>query len=149
MPGLFHGKMTDIHGILETHFGKPHAGNRSPGGLAYHNKCLDHLPIVLSSLPPFSTAQDLVMVSLYARVLHCLLLVSGKASLEEYLETVNSWGLVHSHARLIYERYANADYVQEMRERRIPEEMRREADQKAAQKVVRKAAREAAKTVAK
>ena len=54
------------------------------------------------------------MVSLYAHVLHCLLLVSGKASLEEYLETVNSWGLVHSHARLIYERYANADYVQEM-----------------------------------
>jgi hypothetical protein len=149
MPGLFHGKMTDIHGILETHFGKPHAGNRSPGGLAYHNKCLDRLPIVLSSLPPFSTARDLVMVSLYARVLHCLLLVSGKASLEEYLETVNSWGLVHSHARLIYERYANADYVQEMRERRIPEEMRREADQKAAQKVVRKAAREAAKTAAK
>ena len=65
------------------------------------------------------------------------------------METVNSWGLVHSHARLIYERYANADYVQEMRERRIPEEMRREADQKAAQKVVRKAAREAAKTAAK
>jgi hypothetical protein len=27
MPGLFHGKMTDIHGLLETHFGKPHAGN--------------------------------------------------------------------------------------------------------------------------
>ena len=80
MPGLFHGKMTDIHGILETHFGKPHTGNRSPGGLAYHNKCLDRLPIVLSSLPPFSTARDLVMVSLYARVLHCLLLVSGKAS---------------------------------------------------------------------
>jgi hypothetical protein len=30
MPGLFHGKMTDIHGLLKTHFGKPHAGNRSP-----------------------------------------------------------------------------------------------------------------------
>jgi len=93
MPGLFHGKMTDIHGIFKTHFVKPHAGKRSSGGLAYHNKCLDCLPIVLSSLPPFSTARDLVMVSLYARVLHCLLLVSGKASLEKYLETVNSWGL--------------------------------------------------------
>ena len=145
MPGLFHGKMTDIHGLLETHFGKPHAGNRSPGGLAYHNKCLDRLPIVLSSLPAFSTARDLVMVSLYARVLHCLLLVSGKASLDEYIETVTSWDALYSHARLIYERYANADKVQEMRERRILEEMQREAAQKVAQKVMRKAAREAAK----
>src|ERR1700692_4674426 len=148
MPGRFHGKMTDIHGLLETHFGKPHAGNRSPGGLAYHNKCLDRLPIVLSSLPAFSTARDLVLVSLYARVLHCLLLVSGKTSLDEYLETVTSWDKLHSHARLIYERYANADKVQEMRERRIPEEMRREAAQKAAQKVILKAARGATKKAA-
>jgi hypothetical protein len=149
LPGLFHGKMTDIHGLLETHFGKPHAGNRSPGGLAYHNKCLDRLPIILSSLPPFSTARDLVMVSLYSRVLHCLLLVSSKASLDEYLETVTSWDMLHSHAVMIYQRYANADFVQEMREWQIPEEMKREAAQKAAQKVVRKAAKEAAKQAAK
>jgi hypothetical protein len=145
MPGLFHGKMTDIHRLLETHFGKPHAGNRSPGSLAYHNTCLNRLPIVLSSLPPFSTVRDLVMVSLYARVLHCLLLVSGKATLDDYLASVSSWDTVHSHAGLIYQRYANADLVQEMRERRIPEEMKREAAQKAVQKVVRKAAKEAAK----
>ncbi|KIM79999.1 hypothetical protein PILCRDRAFT_9888 [Piloderma croceum F 1598] len=149
LPGLFHGKMTDIHGLLETHFGKPHAGNRSPGGLAYHNKCLDQLPIILSSLPPFSTARDLVMVSLYSRVLHCLLLVSSKASLDEYLETVTSWDMLHSHAVMIYQCYANADFVQEMWERRIPEEMKREAAQKAAQKVVHKAAKEAAKQAAK
>jgi len=123
-PGLFHCKMTDIHGLLETHFGKPHAGNCNPGGLAYHNKCLDRLPIILSSLPPFSTAWDLVMVSLYSRVLHCLLLVSGKAPLDEYLETVTSWDVLHSHAVMIYQCYANADFVQEMRERRISEEMK-------------------------
>jgi len=125
MPGLFHGKMTDIHGLLETHFGKPHAGNRSPGGLAYHNKCLNRLPIILSSLPPFSTAQDLVMVSLYARVLHCLLLVSEKATLDDYLaSSITSWDTLHSHAGLIYQCYANADLVQEMRKQRIPEEMK-------------------------
>lgn len=145
MPGLFHGKMTDIHGLLETHFGKLHAGNRSPGSLAYHNKCLDRLPIVLSSLPAFSTAWDLGMISLYARVLHCLLLVSGKASLDEYLETVKSWDALYSHVHLIYEHHANADKVQEMCECQIPEEMWREAAQKVAQKVMCKAAREAAK----
>ena len=57
------------------------------------------------------------MVSLYSCVLHCLLLVSSKASLDEYLETVMSWDMLHSHAVMIYQRYANADFVQEMRER--------------------------------
>ena len=149
MPGLFHGKMTDVHGLLETHFGKPHAGNRSPGGLAYHNKCLNRLPIVLSSLPSFSIARDLVMVSLYARILYCLLLVSGKATLDDYLAGVKSWDTLHSHATLIYQCYANADLVQEMREQQIPEEMKREAAQKAAQKGVQKAAKEAAKEAMK
>jgi hypothetical protein len=115
--------MTNIQGLLETHFGKPHAGNRSPGGLAYHNKCLDRLPIILNSLPAFSTAQDLVMVSLYAHVIHCLHLVSGKTSLDEYLETVMSWDKLHSHAHLIYECYVNTDKVQEMCKQQIPEEM--------------------------
>jgi hypothetical protein len=55
---------------------------------------------------------------------------------------------VHSHARLIYERYANADLVQEMHERRIPGEMQQQAAQKAAQKVVQKAVKEAAKVAA-
>lgn len=94
MAGLFHGKMTDIHGLLETHFGKPNSGNRSPGSLAHHNRVLDRIPIVLSSLPAFATARDLVMVSLYARVLHCLLLVSGKASLEDYSKTIDSWNVM-------------------------------------------------------
>jgi hypothetical protein len=88
------------------------------------------------------------MVSLYARVLHCLLLVSVEATLVDYLENVESWDIVHSHARLIYERYANADLVQEMRKRRIPEEMQQQAAQKAAQKVVQKAVKEAAKVAA-
>ncbi|KAI0309308.1 hypothetical protein OF83DRAFT_1072222 [Amylostereum chailletii] len=118
MPGLFHPKILNIQQILETHFGKPGAGTRSPGGLAFHNTVLGRLPIVLSSMPTFSICRDLVMVSLYARVLHCLLLVSGKPTLEAYLESVTSWDAVRNHAREIYSKYADADFVSELREKR-------------------------------
>lgn len=148
MPGLFHGKMTDIHGNLETHFGKPNSGKLSPGSLSAHNQCLNRLPIVLTSMPAFSTARDLVMVSLYARVLHCLLLVSSQPTLEDYAKKVTSWETVREHARSIYDRYANADRIQEMRERRKPAELKRDAAQRANQKLVRKVAKEAAQKAA-
>ncbi|KAJ7449327.1 hypothetical protein B0H11DRAFT_2332314 [Mycena galericulata] len=78
MPSLFHAKIADCHGVLHTHFGKPSAGFRSPGNLGFHNTVLDRLLITLTSLPPFRTCRDLIMVSLYARILirkipHCLL----------------------------------------------------------------------------
>ncbi|KAJ7043255.1 hypothetical protein C8F04DRAFT_944756 [Mycena alexandri] len=109
MPGLFHAKIADTHGMLETHFGKPNAGTRSPGSLGFHNTVLDRLPITLTSLPPFRTCRDLVMVSLYARVLHCLLLVSGKDSLNDYAAAVNSWDVIVVHAEAIYSRFADPD----------------------------------------
>ncbi|KAJ7826515.1 hypothetical protein B0H13DRAFT_2241113 [Mycena leptocephala] len=84
-------QIADCHGVLNTHFGKPSAGFRSPGSLGFHNTVLDRLPITLTSLPPFRTCRDLIMVSLYARILHCLLLVSKKTSLEEYAKKCNSW----------------------------------------------------------
>ncbi|KAJ7075193.1 hypothetical protein C8R43DRAFT_1143824 [Mycena crocata] len=127
-------RLADCHGLLETHFGKPSAGARSPGSLGFHNTVLDRLPITLTSLPPFRTCRDLIMVSLYARVLHCLLLVSGHDSLEDYAAAVDSWDTVVSHATQIYEKYANAKTVQELRERRIPEERSEEAQAKAAKK---------------
>ncbi|KAJ6579449.1 hypothetical protein B0H10DRAFT_1962858 [Mycena sp. CBHHK59/15] len=79
------------HGVLHTHFGKPGAGFRSPGSLGFHNTVLDRLPITLTSLPPFRTCRDLIMISLYARILHCLLLVSKKATLEDYAKDCDSW----------------------------------------------------------
>jgi len=39
----------------------------------------------------------LVFVLLYARVLHCLLLVSGKTSLDAYADSVDSWDTLISH----------------------------------------------------
>ncbi|KAJ6624223.1 hypothetical protein B0H10DRAFT_2162254 [Mycena sp. CBHHK59/15] len=101
MPGLFHAKIADL---------------------------MDHLPITLTSLPPFRTCRDLIMVSLYARILHCLLLVSGKDTLEDYADSCDSWDTLVSHAKGIYDTYANTQWVQELRDRRAPEERRRDAE---------------------
>ncbi|KAJ7901536.1 hypothetical protein B0H13DRAFT_2234103 [Mycena leptocephala] len=132
MPGLFHAKIADCHGVLETHFGK--ANVRSPGSLGFHNTVLDRLPITLTSLPPFRTCRDLIMVSLYARILHCLLLVSGKNSLEACAESIDSYETLVTYAKKTYNTYADVDRVQELRERRIPEERQRDAEAKAAKK---------------
>ncbi|KAJ7742551.1 hypothetical protein B0H16DRAFT_1323267 [Mycena metata] len=132
MPGLFHAKIADCHGVLETHFGK--ANVRSPGSLAFHNTVLDRLPIVLTSLPSFRTCRDLIMVSFYARVLHCLLLVSGKDSLEACAASIDSFSTLVGYAKAVYVTYADVDRVQELRERRVPEERKREATTKAAKK---------------
>ncbi|THV02117.1 hypothetical protein K435DRAFT_607652, partial [Dendrothele bispora CBS 962.96] len=114
MPGLFHGKMADMHGFLTIHLGKsPSAKN--PASLAFHNACLNRLPITPTSLPNFRTCRDLVFTSLYARVLHCLLLVSGKKSLEEYADTLNSWEQLYGDAKAIYRMYADAGMVDDLR----------------------------------
>ncbi|KAJ7157684.1 hypothetical protein C8R43DRAFT_1096056 [Mycena crocata] len=144
MPGLFHAKIADCHGVLETHFGRPHV--RSPGSLGFHNTVLDRLPITLTSLPPFRTCRDLIMVSLYARVLHCLLLVSGTDSLDACARSIDSFATLVGHAKKIYTEYADADRVQELRERRIPDERARDAKIKADKKAAGKDANDAGKS---
>lgn len=118
MPGLFHGKIADMHGFLVTHWGTPNVGTRNPGCLAFHNTCLHRHPILLTSLPPFRVCRDLVFVSLYARVLHCLLLVSGKDSLEEYTDSIDSWVTVEGHAQEIMVQFANGQIVSDLRWKR-------------------------------
>jgi hypothetical protein len=56
MPGLFHGKIADMHGFFVTHWGIPNRGTRNPGSLSFHNTHLHRAPILLSSLPPFRSA---------------------------------------------------------------------------------------------
>jgi hypothetical protein len=116
--GLFHTKMADNHGVLETHFGKPGAGARNPTSLCFHNTVLDRLPIVLTSLPNFRTCRDLIFTSLYGRVLHCLLLVSGFRSLEEYAQKVTSIDAIEEHACQIYQRFADPAVIEDGRDRR-------------------------------
>ncbi|CAA7268668.1 unnamed protein product [Cyclocybe aegerita] len=117
MPGLFHAKMADVHGCLLTHWGKPSAGTRNPGCLAFHNTVLQHKPITITSPPPFRTCRDLIFVSLYARVLHCLLLVSKKASLKECLEDL-TWAQLELYSTEILEKFGSADIVSELRQKR-------------------------------
>ncbi|KAJ7267076.1 hypothetical protein C8J57DRAFT_1181731 [Mycena rebaudengoi] len=115
MPGLFHGKIADMHGFFVTHWGIPHRGTRNPGSLSFHNTHLHRAPIVLTSLPPFRVCRDLVFVSLYARVLHCLLLVSGKSSLDECANSINSFTQLETYAGLIQTQYASAEVVADLR----------------------------------
>ncbi|KAG6854110.1 hypothetical protein C0991_010274 [Blastosporella zonata] len=96
MPGLFHAKIADCHGTLQTHFGC--SSKCSPGSLAFHNTTLHCIPIVLSSLPPFSVTRNLVFTSLYAHIRHCLLLVSGYQTLNDYLASVTEFEVVRTHA---------------------------------------------------
>ncbi|KAF8207882.1 hypothetical protein K438DRAFT_2013284 [Mycena galopus ATCC 62051] len=126
--------MADCHGVLETHFGKPSAGTQSPGSLGFHNTVLDRLPITLTLLPLFRTCWDLIMVSLYARILHCLLLVSGHDSLDQCAASIDTWDKLVNYAEKIHGTYAEVDQVQELREWRIPEEQERDAAKKKAKK---------------
>lgn len=115
IPGLFHAKIADIHGTLLTHFGKPELASQSPWSLGFQNSRLDRLPITLTSLPTFRTSRDLVFVSLYARILHCLCLVSKFGSLEEYVLKVDKWETLLEHATNIFQSYANSSLVDELR----------------------------------
>ncbi|KAL1948712.1 hypothetical protein VTO73DRAFT_10518 [Trametes versicolor] len=118
MPGLFHYKMAATHGLLELHFGS--RGQTDPASLTNHNTTLMRKPIVLTSPPPFRTSRDLIFVSLYSRVLHCLLLVSGGSDLDTYASTI-TFSDLRAHAKALVAEYANAQVAQELREKREEE----------------------------
>lgn len=116
VPGLFHAKLANCQGFFNVHLG--HASQSDPGSAAWHNTVLGRNPIVGSSLPPFRTCRDLMFTSLYARVLHCILQVSGKATLEEYADSVQLFDNIEQHASQVLQEYASGDVVQEMRDAR-------------------------------
>ncbi|KAI0077522.1 hypothetical protein K474DRAFT_1595949, partial [Panus rudis PR-1116 ss-1] len=118
-PGLFHFQLAICGAILETHWGDPHSYTKNPSSLCHNNIRLDRKPIVLSSLPPYHTSRDLIFVSLYARVFHCLELVTGK-SLNEYVEDVTLEQLLEDVSQLV-DRYANTATVSNLREARKDE----------------------------
>jgi hypothetical protein len=114
VPGLFHYKMTTTHGIIITHLGLPNHDQKNPASLHAHNSLLQRKPITLSSLPPFRTCCDLIFVSLYACILHCLLLVSGNLSLEEYTKGL-TWEKSKENATHVVDQYTDTDTVHELR----------------------------------
>lgn len=115
MPGLFHAKIADAHGTLLNHLRKPDRGAQNPRSLAFHNARLDRLPITATSLPTFQTCRDIIFVSLYARILCCLLLVSNCNSLEEYSAKVTDWQTIVTPATQIFEQYASTARVKKLR----------------------------------
>jgi hypothetical protein len=117
IPGLFHYKMAAVHGIIVTHLGLTNRDRKNPASLTAHNNLLQRKPIVLTSLPPFQTCRDLIFVSLYARVLHCLLLVSNKASLQEYSKKL-TWEHLKEDAGMVVDQFANPKIVHQLRSER-------------------------------
>jgi len=118
IPGLFHGKIADATGTLLTHWGKPNTGACNPGSLWFHNTQLNRLPITLTSLPLFRICRDLIFVSLYARVLHCLLLVAGTHSLDEYVTKFGKWDTLVAHAEQVYDNYSATAVAAKLRQAR-------------------------------
>ncbi|KAG8698170.1 hypothetical protein FRC09_007391 [Ceratobasidium sp. 395] len=115
--GLFHLKMAQAQGILETHLGDSNSSRN---------------PKPLPSPAPFRTIRDLIRVSLHGRILDCLLLVSGapelvslatelseldsRASTEESHD--RSFARLRELAEAIYKKYANRKEVYKLREAR-------------------------------
>ncbi|KAG8736220.1 hypothetical protein FRC10_009557 [Ceratobasidium sp. 414] len=132
--GLFHAKMAAVAGTLTTHLGDPTAGKDNPGSLFFHNGLLERMPFLASSLPPFATSKDLIMDSLAARVIHCLLRVSKCATLDDYIarleshdscmpapvvEGERSWQQLLLDADAVYNKYANASVVSKLQAERL------------------------------
>ncbi|CUA70963.1 Protein furry homolog [Homo sapiens] [Rhizoctonia solani] len=138
--GLFHALMAAITGFLVIHFGDPLANKSNPSSLSYHNAVLERKPFTLSSLPPVSVSRGLINVSLIARILHCLTLVTG-STLDDYakfLATLDpkpqesvekSWAQLKLDATQIWDKYANAQTVQDLRSnRRVADPGEKEGD---------------------
>ncbi|KAH9915138.1 uncharacterized protein B0H18DRAFT_1042454 [Fomitopsis serialis] len=119
MPGIFHYKMAATHGFMELHYGR-NTSPGNPGSLAFHNNLLDRKPIVLTSLPSFRESRDLIFVSLYARVLRCLELVSGSEDLDEYAQNTTLEQL-RDHCAEIVRRFTDGKYVDQLRTARTAE----------------------------
>ncbi|KAI0733259.1 hypothetical protein C8Q72DRAFT_935280 [Fomitopsis betulina] len=111
--------MTATHGFMEMFYGH-NTSPRNPGSLAFHNNLLDRKPIVLSSLPSFRECRDLAFVSLYARVLHCLELVSKVEDLSDYATHLD-FNQLKTHVAEIVTRYADGKTVDRLRTARTTE----------------------------
>jgi hypothetical protein len=114
IPGLFHCKIAATNGFIQTHFGHPNRDLTDPASLSSHNTLLQRKPIVLSSLPPFRTCRDLIFVSLYARVLHCLLKVSGAQTLDSLSDGL-TWDALCGHAEAVVNAFTDARLVNRLR----------------------------------
>ncbi|KLO09019.1 hypothetical protein SCHPADRAFT_834522 [Schizopora paradoxa] len=115
--GLFHGKMNSTNLTLTTHLGLQNHDLTNPASLTAHNTLLHRKAITASSPPNFRTSRNLINVSLYARVLHCLLQTSGHSSLEDYAKEV-TWDQFMAHSAAVVDQFANTSVVDKLRAER-------------------------------
>ncbi|KLO06254.1 hypothetical protein SCHPADRAFT_838283 [Schizopora paradoxa] len=118
VPGLFHYGMNNTTQVLVTHLGPPNHDISNPASLSAHNTLLHRKVVVGSSPPNYRTAKNLIDVSLYARVLHCLLRVSTKATLEEYARNA-TFDSFKTDAFSVVDQFANAQVVENLRNKRL------------------------------
>ncbi|KAK1216820.1 hypothetical protein PQX77_020553 [Marasmius sp. AFHP31] len=114
VPGLFHVKMADVHGIMITYFGQMN----NPSCITRDNTALNRLPLTLTSLPNYRTCLDIILVSLYARILTCLLIVSNQPTLEAYGKSVKSFRQLQDDAAKVYDRFVSTGHIHELRSER-------------------------------
>ncbi|TFY51101.1 hypothetical protein EVJ58_g10739 [Rhodofomes roseus] len=119
IPGIFHYKMAATHGFMELFYGS-NPSPRNPGSLAFHNNVLDRTPITITSMPPFRESRNLIFISLYARVLHCLELVSRCEDLADYAANV-TFEVLKFHAGEIVAQFTDGKRVDRMRTARAAE----------------------------
>lgn len=115
IPGLFHYKINAALAVLLLHLGKPNHDLSNPASLAAHNTLLHRKVIVSTSPPDFRTTRNLINVSLYSRILVCLEIVSGRSI--EQVSSEATWDQVVAYGRKILSQFANAEVVDELREK--------------------------------
>ncbi len=126
-PGLFHHQMAVVHGIMETHFGDPASGMLNPASLVFFNTLVDHKPIVLSSLPPYRTCRDLILLILKACAPVLLQEVSGHGAdkLDDYAATV-TFEELQKHISDVFRLICSPRVVSVLRRARADELLQRE-----------------------
>ncbi len=117
VPGLFHYGLNATNQVLVTHLGAPNHDLSNPASLSSHNTLLQRKVITATSPPNYRTSKNLVDVSLYARVLHCLLRVSKKATLEDYGRDA-TFDSFKADAFAVIDQFANANIVESLRTKR-------------------------------
>ncbi|KAF8595439.1 hypothetical protein BDV93DRAFT_456821, partial [Ceratobasidium sp. AG-I] len=123
--GLFHALMTAVVAFMVAHFGNPTANIHNPASLAFHNSLIERKPVSLTSLPPFGTQRSLINVSLIARIIHCLTLVSDCSSIDAYTEALEgkvspgnlepAWNQLVADATSVFEWFTDIKQVQSLR----------------------------------
>lgn len=125
-PGFFHYQLTSSGAVLVIHWGDPSGWVDNPSSLHFHNTLLNRKPITITSPPPYRTSRDLIFVSLYACIFHCLKLVSGHSNLEQYAANT-TFNELCGHATQILDQFTEGETAFRLREEHqnsgpIPEE---------------------------